>query len=425
MTLIYFQRLGDTVLEQWQQRDFDPAAFAAIATSALAAAPPAHHVTPDHIIRWVLDTDDLAPQKNLDATFGQPPVTLFHHDRFYIEALFWLSSTTSIHQHAFAGAFSVLAGSSVQARYRFSPRTDVERRLRFGDVSLRDVKILRPGDTETIELDDALIHSVFHLEHPSVTIVVRTGTKLTDEPQYAYYPPSVAVDVIDKCPLTTRRLQCLELLRDTDSARYRAAVRTGVTTWSPYGAFRALESEARRGNDPAFLDELIHLAAARHGAEFTGLAAVFARRRRELIVSSRRATVSDPDLRFFLALLLVLPDRASVYAAIAAEYPGIDPRAQALAWARRLSGVDVVGIELDELNTILFECLLDGTDFAGAVQRLRTEYDHDSVDSQLDELAAHYRELAACDVFEPLFEQAHPQGAHDAKCGAGNLRPSD
>jgi len=82
---------------------------------------------------------NLVPQKNLDATFGQPPITLFHHDRFYIEALFWLSSTTSIHQHAFAGAFSVLAGSSVQARYRFEPRTGVERRLRFGHVSLRVV----------------------------------------------------------------------------------------------------------------------------------------------------------------------------------------------------------------------------------------------------------------------------------------------
>ena len=403
MTLPYFQQLGDAVLAQWRQRDFDPGAFAGIATAALAAAPPAQHVSSDDIVRWVLGCDQLVTQTNLEATFGQPPVTVFHHDQFYIETLFWLSSTTAIHQHAFAGAFSVLAGSSVQARYRFEPRTDVERRLRFGTVSLRDVKILRPGDVETIELDDALIHSVFHLEHPSVTIVVRTGTKLTDQPQYAYYPPSVAVDVLDKCPLVARRLQFLELLRETDATRHRAEMRAAVAAWSPYAAFRVLELEARRGDDPAALDELLALARDRHGAEFGGLRAVFARRRRELIVSSRRATVSEPDLRFFLAVLLVLPDRAAVFAAIAAEYPGIDPRAQALAFARRLSGTAIVGVELDELNTILFECLVDGADFAGAIDRLRVEYDDESVDEQLEELAAHYGALAACEVFEPLF----------------------
>ncbi|MEJ7603234.1 MAG: hypothetical protein WKG01_35430 [Kofleriaceae bacterium] len=404
MTLAYFQRLGDAVLAQWQQRGFEPGAFAGIATAALAAAPPSQHVSSEDIVRWVLDYDDLVAQKNLEATFGQPPVTVFHHDRFYIEALFWLSSTTSIHQHAFAGAFSVLAGSSVQTRYRFEPRAEVERRLRFGTVSLRDVKILRPGDVETIELDGALIHSVFHLEHPSVTIVVRTGTKLTDEPQYAYYPPSVAVDVLDKCPQVARRLQFLELLRETDPVQHRAAIRSAVAAWSPYAAFRVLELEARRSDDLAVLDELIALARDRHGAEFASLRQVFARRRRELIVSSRRASVSEPDLRFFLAVLLVLPDRASVYAALAAEYPGVDPRSQALAFAHRLSGTAIVGVELDELNTILFECLVDGADFAGAIRRLRAEYDDDSVDGQLDELAVHYRALAACELFEPLFD---------------------
>jgi hypothetical protein len=145
MTIAYFQRLGDAVLERWQQRDLAPAAFAEIAATALAAAPPAHHVTPDEITRWVMTADELGPQKNLEATFGQPPVTLYHHERFYIEALFWLSSTTVIHQHAFAGAFSVLSGSSVQARYDFRLRTQVERRLRFGDVALRDVRVLRAG----------------------------------------------------------------------------------------------------------------------------------------------------------------------------------------------------------------------------------------------------------------------------------------
>jgi hypothetical protein len=271
MTLEYFQRLGDTVLAQWQQRDGDPGAFADIATGALAAAPPCLHVTPDEIVRWVLRGDDIGPQKNLEATFGQPPVTVYHHERFYIEALFWLSSTTSIHQHAFAGAFSVLAGSSVQARYDFKLRTHVERRLRFGDVSLRDVKILRAGDTERIDLDGALIHSVFHLEHPSVTIVVRTGTPLTDQPQYAYYPPSVAVDVLDRSPLTTRRLQLLELLRETASRDYEATVRAAMTEWSPYCAFRVLEREARRGDDPARFDELLARACERHGSEFACL----------------------------------------------------------------------------------------------------------------------------------------------------------
>lgn len=120
-------------------------------------------------------------------------------------------------------------------------------------------------------------------------------------------------------------------------------------------------------------------------------------------MSSRRGLVTDPELRFFLALLLNLPDRGAVYAAIRDREPGVDPRQRALEWARRLSGTDVVGVELDELNELLFGCLLDDQTFDGALARVRADYADDEVDAQLDELRAHYADIAASDVFRPLF----------------------
>ena len=45
----------------------------------------------------------LPEQMDVEAAFGNPPVTLFAGLRFHIDVYFWLDGTTEIHQHAFAG----------------------------------------------------------------------------------------------------------------------------------------------------------------------------------------------------------------------------------------------------------------------------------------------------------------------------------
>src|SRR4029077_7499028 len=107
-------------------------------------------------------------QAKLDEAFGQPPVTLFWNGRFQIDVLFWHTATTAIHQHAFCGAFAVLGGSSVHCRYEFTPRRKLNSRFLIGRAALREVELLEVGAMRRIARGAGLIHSLFHLETPSV-----------------------------------------------------------------------------------------------------------------------------------------------------------------------------------------------------------------------------------------------------------------
>ena len=116
----FFSCMGAHVERLWRAQNFDERAFPYIATTVLADSDPARHVTYTEVIDELLFKNN-APPQSADLSFGQPPITIYSHPRFYIEVLCWMDATTSIHQHAFSGAFHVMAGSSMHTRYTFSP----------------------------------------------------------------------------------------------------------------------------------------------------------------------------------------------------------------------------------------------------------------------------------------------------------------
>ena len=106
--------------------------------------------------------------------FGEPPLTLFWHSNFHIDALFWTTATTSIHGHGFVGAFQVMEGTSLQSEFEFETDTPKKGRCRIGQLRQVNASLLRTGVTQLIGGGERFIHSVFHLGFPSVTIVVRS-----------------------------------------------------------------------------------------------------------------------------------------------------------------------------------------------------------------------------------------------------------
>src|SRR5450432_3304985 len=175
MGLESVDRLGIEVERRWQATDYDPRHFSDVAVAALAEAGLTEKLSPDDVVDWALSALTLPRQETLPATFGQPPVTLFRSRRFYIEALFWIDGSTSIHQHAFSGAFQVLEGSSIETRYAFETERVFDGHLVLGKLRTASTAMLRRGDIRPIASGPrGLIHALFHLERPSVTVVVRT-----------------------------------------------------------------------------------------------------------------------------------------------------------------------------------------------------------------------------------------------------------
>ena len=169
-----FQQLGKSLKTRWLEKQLSLDLFPDLAHDALLEFQAHEHVLAADILRWTLQTDPLPHQADLKAAFGQPPVTLYLDDVFSIAALFWLDGTTEIHQHSFSGAFTLLTGSSVHSRYSFDLEEAINERLQLGGLAWQQSELLSPGDVRKIESGRRFIHALFHLERPSVTIVVRT-----------------------------------------------------------------------------------------------------------------------------------------------------------------------------------------------------------------------------------------------------------
>lgn len=402
----FFSELGDRIEAAWLQHHYKEEIFPQLVMEELERSPPSEHIEPGEIIDWIFSTSQRIAQPTPRTLFGEPPVMLFQAPRFYIEALFWLSGTTSIHEHSFSGVFAVLAGGSVHSHWRFINENTINTRMLCGRLERVSTEILHPGDMRPIFSGSRLIHQLFHLEMPSVTVVVRTYVDRNHLPQYLYLPPGLAVDPEDHDALRTRRLIFLDgMARGMIDGLQDYAVRfiEQGDLESLYYTFALLE---RRKVDPALLDDLYERARARHSDVVELFRQVCDEARRTRIVTAMRAKVTTPELRFLLALLMLLPDRDAILETIRLEFPALDPRAAIESWVGTMSGKDIIGFDFDDANKLIFRGLMDGVDMECILGRLRSEFRASSIDENRDQLVKHALKMAGSDLFQPLFSHS-------------------
>ena len=316
----YFTELGKTVYARWKAVDFSLEAFPSIAAKALGEKPPARHADLGKLIVDFLLNDDQPYQSS--SGFGQPELILHDNPKFYIQALFWMDGTTDIHQHGFSGAFHVMAGSSLHARYDFLKPRAVTARFRTGDLKLRETALLPTGTTVPIASGSACIHSLFHLETPSVTIVVRTHSDPGKDPQFTYLPPHLALDPIQNDTLTLRRKQLLDVLEQTGDPSYPELVLRMIGELDLERGFFILQNGIGHLRSLGAWEAIWAAFVKRHGAKARPLLPTLEEIVRRDAIVAMRAMVTDPDLRFFLALLLNIPDRKQILEMIADRYKG-------------------------------------------------------------------------------------------------------
>lgn len=401
----YFEGLGRQIERAWVERSYEEEIFPEIAREALERNPPHEHVQPAEIIDWVFGSTHELLQPN-GPLFGEPPVMLFQAPRFYIEALFWLAGTTDIHQHAFSGVFAVLAGSSVHSHWSFLPERVINSRLLCGRLERVSTEILKPGGIRLIRPGDQLIHQLFHLDLPSVTVVIRTTHEPRYKPQYKYLLPGLAIDHEDSDGLRTRRL----LFLDGMARGHMAGLREHACTLIGSGDLEALYAMfsllTRRKVERSLLDELYRRAIDRHGEVVELFRRVCEEERRTRIVSALRAKVHDPHARFLLALLMLMPDREAIYETIRLQYPGSEPLDAIETWVESMSGKETIGFDFKDANRVIFRGLVEGMDVEGLMARLRAEFREDSLAEHRDRLLGQVKRLASSDLFLPLLSES-------------------
>lgn len=361
--------LGSRIDARWRAAGYREDAFVELAHAELERFIAAGELSAADIATWAVVADELPRQANVPITFGQPPVTLYRTDKFYIEALYWLDGTTAIHDHAFAGAFAVLEGSSLHTTFAFDQADAVDSHLRVGRLSRAHAELLPSGAVRAIVPGRSFIHSLFHLDRPSVSLTVRTFTHAASYPQLEYRRPGLALDSAFFPEGPGRRLAVLDMLAKTDAERYAVALRQFLQRADLLHCFRALEQASINPAVTHCVASGLALVGERFGDHAATLHGAIADTVRQRNVYGRREHVHDPQHRFLLALLLNIPDRDELLTMVRARMGGDDAIAQVVTWLRQMAanGPHALGIALDTAGLIVIEGLLRGWDEAHMV----------------------------------------------------------
>lgn len=377
-----FQKVGDLIEERWRKENYSEQRFPEIAEQALLQADLPSRVDPWDIIRWVNTSITLPDQKDVEGRFGNPPVTVYAGPRFYIDVYYWLDGTTTIHQHAFCGAFQVLLGSSIHSHYDFREDRILSEHFSVGELALKQVQLLKVGDVKQIRAGREYIHSLFHLDRPSATITVRTEHTASAAPQYDYRKPYFAIDPFFRNQQMSKKLQAINLIVAMKHKEADAMIGDVLTTSDFHTVFYVLSNVASQLKSNQ-LDELFGMSTGQdrfnalldkartiHGELVGKFVQVLAEQERQYDIVMRRGSITGEEHRFFLALLLNVPGREKILELVKSRFPETDPVEKVLDWVEELSQTRVLGskeanalgIENFDHNFLLaFEDLLKGT----------------------------------------------------------------
>jgi hypothetical protein len=331
----FFAELGRTVLARWKAENFSLARFPEIAQGAFEQRSPAKNVDLPGFVKEFLLNDEQPFQT--ESGFGQPELVVYDDPRFYIQILFWLEATTDIHQHEFSGAFHVLEGSSIHSHFDFENAEPVSAHLRVGHLRVKDTRLLETGSTVPIVSGDGYIHSLFHLDTPSLSVVIRTHTDPGTGPQFTYLPPHLAVDPFYNDALTNRRKQLLDVFEKTDDPTYPALVLEMIVNLDFERGFFILQNGMGYLRILGRWEETLHVFRQKHGRLAEFVAPTLDEIVRRDTLGELRNSVTEAEHRFFLALLLNVPRRDVVLSLVLQRFEGA-PIDTVMRWAKELSG---------------------------------------------------------------------------------------
>ena len=425
----FFQDLGSLVERRWKGRNYEEAAFPGIAAEALADSNGSELVNPWEIVRWVNTTAQLPEQQDVPGRFGDPPITVYNGPRFYIDVYFWVDGTTAIHQHGFCGAFQVLLGSSILSEYRFEEQQEINAAFSVGRITLNEVELLEQGAIRQILPGKQYIHSLFHLDRPSASIVVRTRQSPSGLPQYSYHKPYFAIDPFFQEPAMIKKVQSAMLLLNIRHPEADDLIGELLAGSDFHTAFAVLDNAfGPLSNDRlerAFgiatgkqrFESLLDIVRRRHGDLADLIPPVFEEVQRQQNLIQRRGQITESEHRFFLALLLNVPDRLKILDLVRQRFPEQDPVTTILDWVEELGHTrlfgspepNVLGIEnLDDEYMFVLQCLLEGLTVEQMKSAFEQEFSAEDARGSSGKLEGLFEEIRTSMLFKSIFHDSAP-----------------
>lgn len=373
-TLVYFKTLGELVEQRWTAQGRRSERLPAIATAALQDIPVPSGLTPELILDLLATGRNVPKQRPSSDIFGQPPAVMYRGESFQIQALTWMEGTTSTHQHGFDGAFRVVWGSSLHVKYSFQQAESLaDGHLVAGELTMIQAEALWKGDVRPIVSGPAFIHSLFHLERPSMTVVVRNGSSGHSFPQYDYRLPGLGFDVLYEDDRLRMRMRGLHSLYRLDRDRAGSVALGLAATEELWTAYRICDDWALSYGEGSVLTALTETLATRAAIFAELLPPMYTEEIRRGRLLARRGMLRESRHRLFLALIVNLPGRSSIHDVMGQIFPGKDSSQLIADLVEELAspeyrGISGLSLSADELAQLKCQLLTDGgTDLLGGV----------------------------------------------------------
>jgi hypothetical protein len=325
-----FRALGAQIEHRFHDVNYNGFAFPAIAGEVFEQAQLHRYLKRDEIVRWALTTRAFPSQLDADMKFGQPPLTVYRGREFAVDVYFWREFSPEIHNHGFAGVFTVLEGQSLHARYSFEQHERISHRFFVGQLAPAGNELLLPGDVRAFSPEQALTHQLLHCDRPSISIVARTVGLLG--PYYRYAPPHMQYDAKYRDPAAARHIELLKTLSETQSPDFLPLL-TDYVAGADYQTLYLLLELVWKPHDNEAYERLAEKATSRHGPKVRLLGPTYAETTRTIGFVEMRARAAQPHERFVFSAMLVGMEKNDVMRLIVKRYPERDPHELVLAWA--------------------------------------------------------------------------------------------
>src|SRR4051812_23495796 len=160
---------------------------------------------------------------------------------------------------------------------------------------MKAIELLETGRRVPSVSGAKTIHSLFHLESPSVTVVVRTQHDPGTGPQLNYLPPHIAFDPHFSDTLMMRRKQLLDVLGQADDPGYAELVKEMIAELDFERGFSLLHYCIESLQHLDQWEPVLRLFEKKHGALATGVGATLKEDVRRSVIKSLRSTNIEPE----------------------------------------------------------------------------------------------------------------------------------
>jgi hypothetical protein len=240
-----------------------------------------------------------------------------------------------------------------------------------------------------------------------MTLVVRTHQG--SEPEPTYLPPGVAYDTAERTPGLHKRLQLLDTMSRTGHRAYLDCVHAALDHADLYdGMAIVMRAAGHHVDQETFLNLTQHLEEV-HGPRIAPLVAALVEERRRSTIVRLRSSVTDPETRFFLAVLMSFSDKAHTIRAMAERYTD-----SALVHERIATGIATLlgGDGPRQLvSTALAKAMLENVRLEDASSWVGRLWNRSLSGTEGESLERYYRQMLRHPLFAPLAAETRSDGS--------------